>query len=93
MSHSLHDGFASEEPRSAPEPETAEQRSERLSKRRGFRIAGLGAVVFLLWEAVTMIGNIDRSVTGIIVLLGVIGLALLFERSVEEDREEHSDDD
>ena len=88
MTRSLHDKFASEEARTAPEPETAEERSERLSRKRGFRIAGLGALIFLLWEAVRMLGNADHSITGVILAIGAVGLFVLFEMSSESDKDE-----
>jgi hypothetical protein len=93
VSKRLNEQLAAEEPRSAPEPETAEERSERLLRKRGFRIAGLGALIFLVWEGVRLLGNIEHSFTGVVIAVGAVGLFLLFERSVEDDRKEHGDDD
>jgi hypothetical protein len=50
---SLHDALRDAEPRTAPEPETAEQRMRRLARRGALPVAIAGAAVLAKWIVTT----------------------------------------
>jgi hypothetical protein len=50
---SLHDQMRAEGPRTAPEPETAEQRLRRIARRSAAPVAAGGAALVIKWVVTT----------------------------------------
>jgi hypothetical protein len=94
LTKSLHDDLGAEQPRTAPDPETAEERTERLSRRRGFQIAGLAALLIVGWEVLQWVGHArGHGVVGALIVLAIGALAVIggIGGLWNEDDEGHDD--
>jgi len=81
----LNEELAKQEPRSAPEPETAEERFERLLPKRRWP-AVIGATATAIWLAFEVLGHVGQfGKWGFIALVGATVVAIVIGESTEDD--------